>query len=157
MHVTNSQTDEFADFDETWCTCSSLADLKYYMGKYALTQFFRVEGDKVSKIHVTNRATNKLDDFDETRHTCSSLADLKYCKIQRTKSTTARDSQRKCQNGYRSIEYTYLVPIKQVSCNSSKTFSVRVSKLSVPSKNSIKRYYEQLRTESLSHSFNNFV
>ncbi|GBM61628.1 hypothetical protein AVEN_122246-1 [Araneus ventricosus] len=46
-----------------------------------------------------------------------------------TKSAAVADSKRECQNGYRAVEGTSLVPRKQINYNSSKTFSVRVSKL----------------------------
>ncbi|GBM26980.1 hypothetical protein AVEN_47182-1 [Araneus ventricosus] len=68
------------NFDETWYTCSSLANLKYCGGKYSLTQSLRVGWGKISKMHVTNKPIDFLGDFDETWYTCSSLADLKYCK-----------------------------------------------------------------------------
>ncbi|GBL82231.1 hypothetical protein AVEN_252416-1 [Araneus ventricosus] len=46
-------------------------------------------------------------------------------------NATAEDCQNKCQNGYHVADGTSLVPRKQIHCNSSKTFSLRVSKLSV--------------------------
>ncbi|GBM26737.1 Cytochrome P450 3A13 [Araneus ventricosus] len=49
--------------------------------------------------------------------------------LQRSQSSAMRDSQRKCQNGYRAAEGTS--PQKHFNCNSSKTFSLRVSILSV--------------------------
>ncbi|GBM41620.1 hypothetical protein AVEN_168531-1, partial [Araneus ventricosus] len=62
--------------------------------------------------------------------------------LQRSKSAAMGESQRKCQNGYQAAEGTSdasLVPQRQINCNSSKTFSIRVSKLSVSkSKVSIK-------------------
>ncbi|GBN34290.1 hypothetical protein AVEN_34825-1 [Araneus ventricosus] len=61
--------------------------------------------------------------------------------ILRAAKISKGDSQRKCQNGYRAAEGTSLVPRKQINCNSSKNYSVGVSK------NSIKRWYEQLRSK----------
>ncbi|GBO17510.1 hypothetical protein AVEN_144264-1 [Araneus ventricosus] len=51
--------------------------------------------------------------------------------LRRIKSAAAGDSQSKFQNSYSVAEGTFLVPRKQMNCNSSKIFSPRVSKWSV--------------------------
>ncbi|GBM97974.1 hypothetical protein AVEN_166961-1 [Araneus ventricosus] len=54
--------------------------------------------------------------------------------LRHTKSATLGYSQRKCQNGYRAAESTPCtsqVPRKQINCNCSKNYLVRISKLSV--------------------------
>ncbi|GBM34212.1 hypothetical protein AVEN_60559-1 [Araneus ventricosus] len=66
-------------FDETRYAGSSLDNLKYCRGNYALTQSLRVGWDKVCKIHAIKRLIDIHSDFDETRYACSSLVDLKCC------------------------------------------------------------------------------
>ncbi|GBM22938.1 hypothetical protein AVEN_136358-1 [Araneus ventricosus] len=65
--------------------------------------------------------------------------------LQHSKSAAARDSPRKCQNGYRAAESTSLVLRKQINSNSSKRFRLGYRNCQSPSKNSIKRWHEQFK------------
>ncbi|GBN73086.1 hypothetical protein AVEN_6778-1, partial [Araneus ventricosus] len=65
--------------------------------------------------------------------------------LRRSKSAAAGDSQRKCQNGYRTEDGASQVLEKQINCNSSQTFSLRVPNCRSPGKNPIKFWHEQFK------------
>ncbi|GBN70292.1 hypothetical protein AVEN_249711-1 [Araneus ventricosus] len=76
--------------------------------------------------------------------------------LRRTKSAAAEDFQGKCQNGYRSAEGTSdtsLIPRGISILTIQRCFLFNYRNCRSPSKNSIRRWCEQLRNESFSDSF----
>ncbi|GBL79264.1 hypothetical protein AVEN_92483-1 [Araneus ventricosus] len=75
--------------------------------------------------------------------------------LRHSKSAAGEYSLCKCQKGYRAAEDmsgTFLVPRKQINCNSSKMFCIEHRNCQSQSKNFIKRWYEKLkRTVNVHH------